>query len=63
MSSYLLTASLEPGAETFVVMGAVSHCAGSELSAPELTVPIKYRPRGAEGYAPPLTDPVVECLG
>ena len=58
-----LTASLEPGAETFVVMGAVSHCAGSELSVPELTVPIKYRPRGAEGYAPPLTDPVVECLG
>ena len=44
-------------------MGAVSHCAGSELSVPELTVPIKYRPRGAEGYAPPLTDPVVECLG
>ena len=39
---------LEPGAETFVVMGAVSHCAGSELSVPELTVPIKYRPRGAE---------------
>ena len=58
-----LTASLEPGAETFVVMGAVSHCVGSELSVPELTVPIKYRPRGAEGYAPPLTDPVVECLG
>ena len=44
-----LTASLEPGAETFVVMGAVSHCAGSELSVPELTVPIKYRRAARRG--------------
>jgi len=30
----------------------------------ELTIPIKYRPRGTTGgYAPPLTPPSVECLG
>lgn len=59
-----LTTSLEPGMETFVVMGAVSHCEPDELSVAELTLPIMYRPRGTtDGYAPPLSPPTVECLG
>ena len=61
-----LTASLDPGGamESFVVVGAVSHCWGSDVVLPELIVPIKYRPRGgAGGFAPPLTSPEAECLG
>jgi hypothetical protein len=34
-----LTTSLEPGMESFVVMGAVSHCEGFELEVSELTIP------------------------
>jgi hypothetical protein len=30
--------------ETFVVMGAVSHCEGRELEVSELTIPIKWGP-------------------
>ena len=39
-----LTASLDPGGamESFVVVGAVSHCWGSDVVLPELIVPIKY---------------------
>ena len=60
-----LTTSLDPGMTSYFVMGAVSCCENRVLDIPELTIPIRYRPRGSptRTYAPPLTSPTVECLG
>ena len=60
-----LTASLEPGAASFVVVGAVSCCEPENVTVPELVVPIKYLPRGGDArvFAPPTSPPAVECLG
>ena len=64
MLKNFLTVSLEPGMESFVVMGAITHCKGFPLEVPQVVLPIMYRPRGGDGgYAPPLSEPKVECLG
>ena len=60
-----LTTSLEPGSTSFTVVGAVSCCAPTNVSVPELAVPIKYLPRGGDAgeSAPPTSPPEAECLG
>lgn len=64
MLKNFLTTSLEPGMESFVVMGAITHCKGFPLEVPEVVLPVMYRPRGGDGgYAAPLSEPDVECLG
>ena len=44
MLKNFLTVSLEPGMESFVVMGAITHCKGFPLEVPQVVLPIMYRP-------------------
>jgi hypothetical protein len=63
-----LSTNMEPGATEFTVVGAVSCCSPTQITSPEVVIPIRYLPRGGspggvEKFAPPLSPPETECLG
>ena len=61
-----LSTNMEPGAKEFTVVGAVSCCSPTNITTPELVVPVRYLPRGGDSvdtFAPPLSKPETRCLG